>query len=53
MLLFQEIGFWHDLVKEKMPHSQFLLQSERYPFMELIENSTLPSFTTDLHHESL
>lgn len=47
MLLFQEIGFWHDLVLEKMPDSRFLMQTERYTFMELIENSSMPVFTTD------
>lgn len=47
MLLFQEIGFWHDLVAEKMPDSRFLVQTERYSFLELVENSTMPSFTTD------
>lgn len=47
MLLFQDIGFWHDLVVEKMPDSRFLVQTERYTFMELIENSTMPVFTTD------
>lgn len=47
MLLFQDIGFWHDLVIEKMPDSRFLLQSERYSFLELVRNSTMPSFTTD------
>lgn len=47
MLLFQEIGFWHDLVVEKMPDSRFLIQTERYSFLELVENSTMPSFTTD------
>ena len=47
MLLFQEIGFWHDLVKEKMPDSRFLVQADRYTFKELIKNSTMPVFTTD------
>lgn len=47
MLLFQDIGFWHDLVVEKMPDSRFLLQSERYSFVELIRNSTMPAFSTD------
>ena len=47
MLLFQDIGFWHDLVVEKMPDSRFLVQTERYTFLELIENSTMPVFTTD------
>lgn len=47
MLLFQDIGFWHDLVVEKMPDSRFLMQSERYTFAELARNSTLSMFTTD------
>ena len=47
MLLFQDIGFWHDLVVSKMPDSRFLVQTERYTFLELIENSTMPSFATD------
>lgn len=53
MLLFQDIGFWHDLVVEKMPDSLFLVQTERYTFMELIENSTMPVFTTDYSFDSL
>lgn len=48
MLLFSEIGFWADIVKEKMPDSKFLVQSERYSFEELITNSVLPCFTSDL-----
>lgn len=52
MLLFQDIGFWHDLVSEKMPDSRFLLQTERYSFLELVENSVLPSFATDLVGQS-
>lgn len=47
ILLFQDIGFWHDLVEEKMPDSRFLMQSERYTFAELARNSTLSLFTTD------
>ena len=47
MLLFQDIGFWHDLVVDKMPDSRFLIQTERYTFLELVENSTMPSFATD------
>lgn len=49
MLLFQEIGFWHDLVLDKMPDSRFLMQTERYTFLELIENSSMPVFTTDAY----
>lgn len=47
VLLFQDIGFWHDLVVSKMPDSRFLVQTERYTFLELIENSTMPCFATD------
>lgn len=47
MLLFQDIGFWYDLVTEKMPDSRFLVQSERYSFVELIRNSTMPAFSTN------
>lgn len=52
MLLFQDIGFWHDLVAEKMPDSRFLVQTERYTFFELIENSTMPAFTTDYYRNA-
>lgn len=47
MLLFQDIGFWHDLVKEKMPDSRFLMQTESYNFMELTANSIMPYFSTE------
>lgn len=48
MLLFSEIGFWHDIVTQMMPDSRFLVQSERYSLEELIINSVLPCFATDL-----
>ncbi|MGL5977940.1 MAG: LysR family transcriptional regulator [Erysipelotrichaceae bacterium] len=48
MLLFAEIGFWADLVHQKMPHSRFLMQWERFTFSELVTHSSLPSFTSNL-----
>lgn len=48
MILFSNIGFWHDIHTAKMPHSRFLVQSERFDFNELVNSSVLPSFTTDL-----
>ena len=48
MLLYSEIGFWHDLPQTKMPHSKFLVQNERFAFNELVNSSILPSFTSDL-----
>ena len=48
MLLYSDIGFWAEIVRQKMPDSRFLVQDERYSFRELIRNSILPCFTTDL-----
>lgn len=47
MLLFSDIGFWHDLVANHMPHSRFLVQTQRYDFDELTRSSILPFFGTD------
>lgn len=47
-LLMNQIGFWNDLVREKMPASKFLVQSSRFEFEELANNSTLPRFVTNL-----
>lgn len=48
MLLYSEIGFWHDFPKKKLPHSRFLTQNERFAFNELVNCSVLPSFTSDI-----
>ena len=48
ILLLSDIGFWHEVCKEKMPHSRALLQSERFAFDELVQSSVLPSFVTDV-----
>lgn len=48
ILLISEIGFWHGIYKEKMPHSRALLQNERFAFEELVQSSVLPSFVTDV-----
>ncbi len=53
MLLFSDIGFWADIVKEKMPDSKFLVQNERYSLEELIINSILPCFTSDMVYHSI
>ena len=47
MLLMPDIGFWN-FVKEKMPDSRFLTQSDRFSFNELVQASSLPYFVTDL-----
>lgn len=48
MLLFSDIGFWYDLVSTHMPHSRFLVQTQRYDFNELTRSSILPFFATDI-----
>ena len=48
MLLFSDIGFWHDIVTAHMPHSRFLIQTQRYDFNELTRSSILPYFATDI-----
>lgn len=47
MLLYADIGFWYELPAKKMPHSRFLVQSDRFAFAELVQSSVLPSFVTD------
>ena len=48
MLLYSDIGFWHDIHTKKMPHSRFLVQNERFAFDELVQSSVLPSFVSDI-----
>lgn len=48
MLLMSDIGFWNFVRTEKMPDSRFLTQSDRFSFNELVQASSLPSFTSDL-----
>ena len=52
MLLYSEIGFWHDIHKKMMPHTNFIVQHERLDFCTLVENSALPSFTSDMVSDS-
>lgn len=47
-LLRDHIGFWSYLVKEKMPSSRFLVQTDAFEFDELVRTSTLLSFTTNI-----
>ncbi len=47
MLLRPNLGFWAGIVKEAMPHTNFLIQDDT-AFDELVRFSVLPSFMTDL-----
>lgn len=45
-LLRDEIGFWTNLVKSKMPASRFLIQTDEFEFEELVRTSTLLCFSS-------
>lgn len=47
-LLRSEIGFWDNLCRQKMPASKFLVQTDDFAFNELVRESSLPCFTTNL-----
>lgn len=51
ILLFSEIGFWHELHLHKMPHARFLLQSDRDTFRQLVHSSSLLSFVSDISQQ--
>lgn len=54
-LLKSEIGFWDEMCRVQMPASKFLVQTNEFELEELIRESSLPCFTTNLseHHKSL
>lgn len=47
-LLKSEIGFWDEMCRKQMPSSRFLVQTDEFEFTELIRESSLPCFTTNL-----
>lgn len=47
-LLRDQIGFWTDLCRRKMPASRFLIQTDEFEFQELVRTSSLFCFSTDL-----
>ncbi len=48
MLLYNEIGFWHFVHKSETPNTRYIIQSDRQNFDDLVKESNLPSFITDL-----
>lgn len=48
MLLYSDIGFWHEVNAKMLPNTDFIMQSERDTFMSLVKMSALPSFTSDM-----
>lgn len=47
-LLASKLGFWDDMCREKMPASRFLVQTDPFALEELIRESSLPCFSTNL-----
>ena len=47
-LLRDQLGFWTNLCKEKMPASRFLIQTDEAEFHELVRSSTLFCFSTNI-----
>ena len=46
-LLRDQLGFWTDLCKRKIPASKFLIQTDESKFLELVKSSTLFCFSTN------
>lgn len=50
-LLASRLGFWDDLCRERMPSSRFLVQTDPFALQELIRESSLPCFVTDISRD--
>lgn len=48
MLLYADIGFWHEWSRTMLPNTYFLLQQNIEDFSELVSSSALPSFASDV-----
>lgn len=49
LLLYTDIGFWHDFCRERLPNAHFLVMSEWDAFGEVAGTGAFPSFVSDLH----
>ena len=47
ILLYSEIGFWYELLKEKAPDASFLIQHDNNTFNTLLNTTSFPSFVTN------
>lgn len=48
ILIYNKIGFWYSVCKEKIPDAVFLEQSELSALREIVSASELPSFRTNV-----
>ncbi len=51
-LLYNYIGSWEDIVIKYLPESRFLKSYSQDDLKEIVENSSLPSFVTNLSYEN-
>lgn len=47
-IMYAHVGFWEEIVRDKMPHSKFFLQADLDAVGELTRYSDLPSFSSDI-----
>ena len=47
-IMYAHVGFWEDIVREKMPHAKFFKQEDMEAVGELARFSDLPSFASDI-----
>lgn len=47
-IMYAYVGFWEDVVREKMPHGKFFKQEDLDAVGELANSSDLPSFSSDV-----
>ena len=47
-IMYAHVGFWEEVVRQKMPHSKFFLQADLEAVGELTHYSDLPSFASDI-----
>lgn len=53
ILIHDKIGFWYSMVRRKVPEAVFLEQPELASLLEIVKNSHLPSFITDISEQKL
>lgn len=51
ILQLTEVGFWADLVRQRIPRPKLLLQKDQSTFNEIMSLSSLPTFSSDYFEE--
>ena len=48
MLLYSELGYWHDMHKKQTPNTHYILQTKYESMTALVRASALPSFVSNI-----